>query len=118
MKSVLRPGGTLVFDQGNSDASVGNPPRFDPVVNNRDHTRLFVIDYSGDIQTFNIFDFVHTREICDFHYTTVRIRVRLQDSWKKLLSEAGFDLVEVFGDWESTPYDKESSCRLIVVAQK
>ncbi len=118
MKTVLRPGGILVFDQGNSDATMRNPPRFDPVINNRDYTRLFVIDYAGDIQTFIIFDFVHTQEITDFRYTTVRIRIRLQDSWKKLLSEAGFDKVEFFGDWESTPYDKESSRRLIVVAQK
>jgi SAM-dependent methyltransferase len=118
MKSVLRPGGILVFDQGNSEASMRNPPHFDPVVNNRDYTRLFVIDYAGNIQTFNIFDFVHTQEITDFHYTTVRIRIRLQDSWRKILSESGFDKVEYFGDWESTPYDKESSRRLIVVAQK
>lgn len=118
MKSVLRPGGILAFDQGNSDASMQNPPRFVQVINNRDYTRFFVIDYTGDIQTFNIFDFVHTQEITDFHYTTVRIRILLQDSWEKLLSEAGFVSVEFFGDWESSPYDKESSRRLIVVAQK
>lgn len=118
MKSVLRVGGILVFDQGQSDASMRNPPRFDPVINNRDYTRFFVIDYSDDIQTVNIFDFTHTQDTSDFHYTIVRIRIRLQDSWKELLGEVGFKKVEFFGDWNLTPYDKESSRRLIVVAQK
>ena len=118
MKSVLRSGGILVFDQGQSDASMRNPLRYDSVLNDRDYTRFFVIDYAGNIQTVNIFDFVHTEENTDSYHATVRIRIRLQDSWKKLLGEVGFDKVEFFGDWKSTPYNKESSRRLIVVAEK
>jgi glycine/sarcosine N-methyltransferase len=118
MKSVLRTGGILVFDQGQTDASMRNPPRFAPIVNNRDFTRLFVIDYAGDTQAVHIFDFTHTQEACDFQHVTVRIRIRLQDSWNQVLREAGFTEVEFFGDWDSTPYDKESSRRLIAVAKK
>ena len=58
MRSVLRSGGILVFDQGQTDASMKNPPAFAPVLNNRDFTRFFTIHYSGDIQTVNIFDFI------------------------------------------------------------
>jgi SAM-dependent methyltransferase len=118
MKSVLRPGGILVFDQGQSDASMRNPPRFAPILNNRDFTRFFAIDYSGDIQTVHIFDFIHTQEACDFHHVTIRIRIRLRDSWNQILGEAGFAEVEFFGDWDSTPYDRESSRRLIAVAKR
>jgi SAM-dependent methyltransferase len=118
MKSVLRPDGILVFDQGQSDASMRNPPRFAPVLNNRDFTRFFVIEYSGDIQTVHIFDFIHTQEASDFQHVTVRIRIRLRDSWNEILGEAGFAEVEFFGDWDSTPYDREVSRILIAVAKK
>jgi ubiquinone/menaquinone biosynthesis C-methylase UbiE len=117
MKSVLRSGGILVFDQGQSDATMRNPVRFDPVFNTRDYTRFFVIDYVGDIQTVNIFDFVHTEDKSDFHHSVVGIKIRLQDSWSKMLAEAGFAKVEFFGDWQMTPYNKEASRRLIVVAE-
>jgi SAM-dependent methyltransferase len=71
MKAVLRNGGILVFDQGQTDASMRDPPRFAPVVNNRDFTRFFVIDYAGEIQTVHIFDFLHTEEETGFHQAPV-----------------------------------------------
>lgn len=117
MKAVLRTGGILVFDQGQTDASMRNPPRFASIVNNRDFTRFFVIDYAGDVQTVHIFDFIHTQVSRDFQHVTVRLRIRLQDSWDQVLREAGFVEVEFFGDWDWTPYNKELSRRLIAVAK-
>jgi len=117
MKSVLRPGGILVIDQGQTDASMQNPPRFAPIVNNHDFSRLFTIDYSGNIQTVNIFDFVHTEHKYEFNHSSVKIRIRLQDSWFQILADAGFSDLEFFGDWEGTPYSKEDSNRFIVVAR-
>ena len=116
MRAVLRPGGILVFDQGQTDASMRNPARFAPVLNTRDFTRLFTMAYEGDIMTIDIFDFIHTEEVSDFDHSSVRIRIRLLDSWLEILGRAGFGEVEVFGDWHGTPYDKSSSRRLIVVA--
>jgi ubiquinone/menaquinone biosynthesis C-methylase UbiE len=118
MKAVLRTGGILVFDQGQTDSSMRNPPPFALVLNNRDFTRFFTMEYAGDIQTVNIFDFVHTEDACDFHHSSVRIRIRLLDSWSDILRETGFPEVEFHGDWDASPYDKESSRRLICVATK
>jgi len=118
MRSVLRAGGILVLDQGQTDAGMRNPPRFDPTVNNRDFTRVLVTDYDGDIATVNILDFIHTDDTSDFIPSVVRIRIRLQESWRHVLGEAGFDQVQFLGDWEFTQYDKETSRRMIVVAQK
>ena len=117
MKSALRPGGLLVFDQGQTDLTMQNPPSFAPILNNRDFTRFFTMEYSGDVQTVNIFDFIHTADTSDFQHFSIKIRIRLLDSWRRLLREAGFDDVDFFGDWDSTPYDKESSRRLITVAR-
>ncbi len=118
MRAVLCAGGILVFDQGQTDASMRTPPEFAPVLNNRDFTRFFTMAYTGDIQTVHIFDFIHTKDICEFKHSSVRIRIRLLDSWCQILRDAGFVSVEFFGDWDLTPYHKNSSQRLIAVAQK
>lgn len=116
MKAILRPGGILVFDQGQSDATMKNPPRYDPVINNRDFSRLFVLEYSEDVMQVNIFDFVHTEERCEFYNTTVYVAIRLKNDWEKMLSDVGFSNVQYFGNLDFLPYDKDTSRRLIVVA--
>jgi len=75
MKAVLRPGGILVFDQGQTDAMMKNPPKFAPVINNHDFSRLFVFEYSKDIMKVNIFDFIHTEQKCNFFTTSVDVAI-------------------------------------------
>lgn len=118
MRSVLRVGGVLVFDQGQTDATMKNPPKFDTVVNNRDWTRFFVLEYSGDVMTVNIFDFIHTETTSDFKHSKVDVRIRLEDGWTGLLREAGFSGVKFLGNWDGTPYSTATSRRLIGVATK
>lgn len=117
MKAVLRTGGILVFDQGQSDASMKNPPKFSPIVNNRDYSRLFIMDYTDDVMKVDIFDFTHTDDYCDFNHACVQVQIRIKADWDRILDEAGFTRTEYFGDWAFTQYDKEKSKRLIVVAQ-
>jgi ubiquinone/menaquinone biosynthesis C-methylase UbiE len=116
MKSVLRDGGILVFDQGQTDATMKNQPKFDAVVNNRDWTRFFVLEYFGDVMTVNVFDFIHTETTSDFKHSKVHVRIRLQDSWTRLLHDAGFSIVRFLENWDCAPYNKETSWRLIAVA--
>lgn len=118
MKSVLKKGGILVLDQGQSDATMRNPPKFAPVINNRDFSRLFVMEYLGKKMKVNIFDFIHTKDLCDFKYSSVYVRIRLKDDWDKLLNKVGFAKVEYYGGWDFTIYNKKSSKRLIIVVQK
>lgn len=118
MRAVLRDGGVLVFDQGQSDASMKDPPRFVPIVNDRDFTRVFVIDYSGEQMEVNILDFIHSEMETDFKHVRVRIAIRLQDDWARLLGAAGFTEAEYYGRWDTEPYSKSASRRLIIVAQK
>jgi SAM-dependent methyltransferase len=118
MRAVLRQGGILVFDQGQTDATMADPPPFAPIVNERDFTRLFVMDYEERVMVVHMFDFVHTEEVQEFRHNAFRIRLRLRDSWEEMLRQAGFAGVEFFGDWAGTPYDKEQSKRLIAVAKQ
>jgi glycine/sarcosine N-methyltransferase len=118
MKSVLREGGILVFDQGQTDATMKNPPKFDAVINNRDWTRFFVLEYPGEVMTVNIFDFIHTESTSDFRHAKVHVRIRLQDSWIRILKDAGLSSVKFLENWDGTPYNKETSRRMIVISTK
>jgi glycine/sarcosine N-methyltransferase len=118
LRAVLRAGGVFVFDQGQTDAGIQNPQQFCPIVNNPDVSRLLVTDYAGDIATVNILDLVHRQDECSLQQSAVRIRIRLQDSWAKVLQDAGFTDVAFFGDWDFSAYNKQSSRRLIGVARR
>ena len=118
MRSVLRGGGILVFDQGQTDAMMKDPPKFDVILNSRDHSRLFVMDYFDNHTVVHAFDLVHTERKTDFHYNSFRICTRLKDGWQHILDQVGFKEIEYFGDWSFAPYDKKQSKRLIIVAHK
>ena len=118
MWSVLKGGGILVFDQGQTDAKMKNPSKFDLILNERDYSRLFVMDYFDKQMEVHVFDFIHTETEKDFRHNLVRMRIRLQDGWQRMLNQAGFQKIEYFGDWKFTPYDKDNSMRLIAVAHK
>lgn len=53
------------------------PPKFDLVTNDRDRTRFFVLEYSGDVMTVNVFDFIHTEATSDWKHSKVHVRIRL-----------------------------------------
>ena len=118
IRGVLKDGGILVFDQGQTDAKMKNPSKFDLILNERDYSRLFVLDYADKQMEVHVFDFVHTESEKDFYHNLFRLRIRLQNEWQRMLKQVGFEKTEYYGDWNFTPYDKETSMRLIVVAKK
>jgi len=118
MKAVLKDGGILVVDQGQTDFSMRNPPRFAPIMNNRDFSRVFVMEYIDKFMEVNILDFIHTEKSNDFKHFKVRVRIRLYEDWSRLFKKADFGEVTFYGGWNSDLYDKAKSKRLIMVAQK
>ena len=118
MRNVLKDGGVLVFDQGQTDAKMNNPPKFDLIVNERDYSRLFVMDYMDNQMEVHAFDFMHSESERDFRHNLFRLRIRLQDEWHRMLEQVGFRKIEYFGDWQFGTYNKDTSMRLIAVAEK
>jgi hypothetical protein len=119
MREVLGGNGILVLTQGTTDRQWKEQPRFIPVVNERDFSRLFVIDYFGDGARYNIVDIWHGEESRDFRVWSVEYtRVYLRDDHERLLRAAGFECVDFYGTYQFDPYDEETSERLIVVASK
>jgi glycine/sarcosine N-methyltransferase len=119
MRNVLRPGGILVLTQGTTDRQWQEKPRFILAINDRDLSRLFVIDYAGEGATYHVLDIVHTEEDRDFKEWSMKYpRVYLRDDLEKLLKAGGFERVDFYGGYGYEPYDKGTSARLIAVAFK
>ena len=118
MKSLLNNTGILVIDQGQTDFSMVNPPKYAPIINDRDLTRVFVMEYESKIMTVHILDFIHTETETDFVKSTHEIKIRLIYDWTDIISRAGFTKFNFYGGWDFEQYDKNKSMRLIITAEK
>jgi glycine/sarcosine N-methyltransferase len=116
-KSVLAKKGIIVFDQGQTDYTMKNPPRYFPEVNDRDFTRLFIMDYQDNLMKVEIFDFLHKEKENDFRHSEFLIKIRLYDDWVKILEKAKLT-AKYYGDWDFQEYSKSDSKRLIIVAKR
>lgn len=119
MRQVLRPGGILVLTQGTTDKQWRKKPRFVLAVNERDVSRLFVIDYIGEGAPYHLLDIYHTEEDRELKVWSVEYpRVYLRDDQERMLKAAGFETLDCYGSWHVDPYDANASDRLVIVAQK
>jgi glycine/sarcosine N-methyltransferase len=107
MHDTLREGGILVFTQGMTDRQMKIKPRFMPVINNEDFSRIFAIDYLDKLVRINILDISHSKEKRDFKHWSIEYRtLLLRDEQEYLLKKAGFSKVDFYGTYDFKPYDK------------
>ena len=119
IREVIRDGGILVLSQGMSDKQIKERPRYIPVVNTVDFSRVFAMEYSEDSLHIDVLDLLHDKSSGhDFKLTSFEYRIILRDDYERLLSQVGFVERHYFGNYQFEPYDKESSNRLIAVAQR
>ncbi|QMS85742.1 class I SAM-dependent methyltransferase [Candidatus Xianfuyuplasma coldseepsis] len=116
MKSVLQDDGCIVFDQGQTDFSMQNPPTKEVIVDNEHVRREFCMEYTNDIMTVHIRDEIKGK-FQELIVSKIQIRIRLLEDWISILHECGL-AYEIYGDFDRTPYDVSESKRLIVVAKK
>jgi SAM-dependent methyltransferase len=118
MYASLTDRGVLILTQGSADRMMTEKPRFLPVVNNRDLSRAFVIDYHGRGMTFHVLDFIHTDSRTEFlSWSAVYPLIPLEGDYRRMLTMADFSKVDTYGGYDCTPYDENSEF-LIVVAGK
>jgi len=118
MHASLTDGGILILTQGSSDRMMIDRPRFLPIVNNRDLSRVFVIDYHGRGMTFHVLDFIHTESSSDFiSWSASYPFIPLEADYRRMLGASGFATVDAYGDYDFSPYG-EASGLLIMVAEK
>jgi hypothetical protein len=119
MRGVLREGGLLVLAQGTSDRQWREKPRFMLATDTPEFSRLFVIDYLGDGACYNVLDVFHGEGGGRLEaWSTEYAHILLRDDQERLLCDAGFRRVDFYGSYNFSPYDRESSQRLITVARR
>lgn len=118
MREVLQDGGILVLSQGMCDKQIRERPRFIPVINKRDFSRIFVMEYLDETLRINVLDLIHSENEQDFNVCSFEYRVILQDDYERMLTQVGYREAQYYGSYHFDPYDKERSNRLIVVAHK
>jgi len=115
MKERIRKGGILVLSSGTTHATL-ELPEIEVVVNRKDFSRVFVKEHDRRFQTIHIVDLFHTDDRTESNQYDIVYRLLLDDDYRRLLSEAGFGNVSIYGDYAGNPYDK-NSMKLIVVAE-
>lgn len=118
MHASLTDRGVVIFTQGITERMMIDRPRFESIVNNRDFSRAFVIDYHGRGMTFHALDFIHTDSAAEFHtWSTTYPFMPLEGDYRRMLRKAGFADVVTYGGYDFSPYD-ETSRFMIIVAGK
>jgi glycine/sarcosine N-methyltransferase len=118
MYAVLHQGGILLLTTIPTDKEWREKPRFKLVFNSPDITRLFVMDYFERTVGYHILDIFHSRETDELRVWNAELTVLLRDEQERLLKIAGFQQVDFYGAFDFSPYEKESSGRLIAIAYK
>lgn len=115
MKNRLNKGGLLVLTQGTTHFTL-SLPAIDVVVNRENFSRVFVKEHDERFQTIHVLDLFHSPQRLENNQYDIVYRILLDDDYRKLLSEAGFSYIQIYGDYDLTPYSTDSK-RLIVVAE-
>lgn len=119
MRAVLAEGGIVIISQGTTDKMWKERPRFIPVVNRADFSRIFVIDYTESGARYNVLDLFHDGSRTEFKvWTREYRRILFKADYERLLLDAGFKAVEFYGSYAGTPYDERASDLLICEAHR
>lgn len=115
MKGRLTANGLLVLTQGTTHYTL-SLPAIEVVVNREGFSRIFVKEHDDQFQTVHVLDLYHSKKRLENNQYDIVYKIILDDDYRKLLMKAGFDDIQIYGDYDRSPYDKESR-RLIVVAR-
>jgi hypothetical protein len=115
MKNRLNKGGLIVLTQGTTHFNL-SLPAIEVIVNRKDFSRIFVKEHDDRFQTFHILDLFHSAERIESNQYDIVNRLLLDNDYRRLLAEAGYNNIQIFGDYDMNKYNREST-RLIVVAE-
>jgi glycine/sarcosine N-methyltransferase len=120
MAAVLQPGGILLLQNRNYDRVWGEKVRFMPLITHQegDQEWLFFrfMDFGPETLTFNMVTFHKADEEWHYRIGSTQLRPLFRAYLENLLRELGFDRVEAYGDYQSSPFDPDESSDLIIVA--
>jgi ubiquinone/menaquinone biosynthesis C-methylase UbiE len=113
MKNKLHKNGILILTQGTTHYNLSLPP-IQTIVNRNDFSRVFVIEHDNEFQIIHILDLFHSEKRTESNQYDIVYRLLLDNDYRKLLLEAGFKNIQIYGDYNMNEYNEKSK-RLIVV---
>ncbi len=114
MKNRLNKNGVLVLTQGTTHFTL-SLPRIEVVINRTDFSRIFVKEHDEHFQTIHVLDLFHSANRRESNQYDIVYKIILDDEYKRLLTQAGFEHIQLFGDYRMNKYTEKSK-RLIVTA--
>lgn len=114
MKNRLNNGGLLILTSGTTHHTL-TLPSIEVVVNREDFTRVFVKEHDERLQTIHVLDLFHSKKRLENNQYDIVYRILLDDDYRRLLEHAGFADIQIYGNYDLSPYNRKSR-RLIVVA--
>ena len=115
MRYRLNENGLLILTQGTTHYTL-SLPSIEVVVNRKDFSRIFVKEQADRFFTIHVLDLFHSESRLESNQYDIVYRILFDNDYKKLLSEAGFSDISIYGDYDKSEYT-EISRRLIVVAK-
>lgn len=115
MKNRLNKNGLLVLTQGTTHFTL-SLPSIEVVVNKPDFSRIFIKEHDEKFQTIHVLDLFHSEERTESNQYDIVYRIILDDDYSRLLHAAGFEDIQIYGDYNMNSYDEKSG-RMIVVAK-
>jgi glycine/sarcosine N-methyltransferase len=118
MYDRLRDGGILVISNGITDALLNNKPKFIPARILSNEAFYFVMEYPTDQLIFNVVFVRKTAESFEDKFVSLTYNAMRKSVLERCFAKTGFSQVSYYGDHDMSPYDPETSTKLIVVAQR
>jgi glycine/sarcosine N-methyltransferase len=115
MKNRLNKNGLLVLTQGTTHYIL-SLPSIEVVVNRPDFSRVFLKERNDRFQIIHVLDLFHSVDRLESNQYEFVYRILLDEDYRRLLPQAGFTNIQIYGDYNMNAYN-ESSRRLLVVTE-
>jgi glycine/sarcosine N-methyltransferase len=119
MYDRLSAGGILVVSNGISDSFLDAKPKFIPARILANEAFYLITEYPNEKEfSFNILYVQKTENSFDHKFTTMRYNAMRKEVLERCFKNTAFKNIQYYGDYDFSEYSKETSSKLIVVAEK
>lgn len=118
ISKALKPGGYFFFDFLNGEHVTKTLVPFD-VKELRDSRMLQIRQVKNGFVMKDILVFRNSKDInCAFSHFTEKVRMYTQPEFRKMFAKSGLKITGTYGDYDGSRFNKKTSQRLIILAQK
>jgi ubiquinone/menaquinone biosynthesis C-methylase UbiE len=118
MFNCIGDNGILVLTSGTTYWTLMQTPAIETVVNRADFSRIFVKEQNNDFLTIHILDLYHSSQRTESNQYDMRYKILYENDYINLLKKVGFRNTHIYGNYDMDRFEKMSSKRIIVVAEK